>query len=79
METTAVYDKIFDFAYTMAFRDATMRRAFTRRPNEKEVTFRKRKEEVKQNARKIVKKYTDAIIDMTSFILDRKNMQDTGR
>lgn len=69
-------DKIFAFAFDMAFRDATMRNAFKRRESEqhkqsdtkevkaeKDELYRQRKEDVKVNARDRVKRYIDEIID----------------
>lgn len=63
LKTTNLDDKLFDFVYTMTFRDATMRKALARKTNESDSGFHNRKMEVKREARDIVKAYTDAIID----------------
>ena len=51
--------KIFDFYYELAFRDATMRKSFKRREEEKEdyTEFKERKDRVKKAAKDIVKNY----------------------
>ena len=57
-------NKIFHFAYMMAFRDATMRNAFPRRTNEKDCdeAFHDRKEKIKEHSETIVQSYIDKII-----------------
>ena len=59
-----VDDKIFDFAYKMAFHDATMRNAFPRREDEKndDNKLKLRKEEIKKRSKSIVQDYIDAIM-----------------
>ena len=60
-------DKIFKFAYDMAFRDATMRKAFPKLDDEKTVEngeelFYRRKKRVKDNAEAFVEAYINAIL-----------------
>lgn len=55
-------DKVFGFAYMMAFRDATMRNAFPRRDGESDKTFQDRKTEIKKHSNQIVHDYIDAIM-----------------
>ncbi|SEA56724.1 hypothetical protein SAMN05216349_11725 [Oribacterium sp. KHPX15] len=55
-------DKTFDFAYIMAFRDATMRNAFPRHSDEKDNDFHTRKRRIKNHSKPIVKNYIDAIM-----------------
>lgn len=62
-----INNKIFAFAYTMAFRDATMRNAFPRRNNteserESNEAFHERKDEIKHHSEKTVRAYIDSII-----------------
>jgi len=57
-----VKEKIFDFAYTMAFRDATMRRAFSRREGESDEELQQRKNEIKKHSNLIVRNYIDSIL-----------------
>lgn len=58
-------EKIFDFAYMMAFRDATMRNAFKRFSAEQndDGMYHERKQRVKAASRGIVKSYIDEILD----------------
>lgn len=55
-------DKVFGFAYMMAFRDATMRNAFPRRDGESDKTLQDRKTEIKKHSNQIVHDYIDAIM-----------------
>ena len=58
-------NKIFDFAYMMAFRDATMRNAFPRWEEEKndDGTFHKRKDEIKNYSKPIVQNYINTVVE----------------
>lgn len=58
-----VNDKIFDFAYMMAFRDATMRKAFPKREDEEADDFRVRKNKIKDYLKPTVQNYIDAIMN----------------
>lgn len=66
MITMSLDDKLFDFVYAMAFRDATMRKAFARKIDEKDSGFHDRKMAAKREARESVKAYIEAIIDENS-------------
>ncbi len=62
-----INDKIFDFAYSMAFRDATMRNAFPMFDSEKKRengtnVFRDRKRKIKDYSKGIVRDYIDEIL-----------------
>ena len=54
-------DKIFAFAYTMAFRDATMRNAFLRHEGEDDIHYHSRKQKVMDLSREPVRKYISGI------------------
>ena len=54
-------EKLLKFAYDMAFRDATLRKAFSKRKDEKDYEFQERKEAVYKGAFDYVKKYIDGI------------------
>lgn len=56
-----IYDKLYEFAYKMAFRDATMRNAFRRLDDEEESHFKAIKEEMRNNYVDYVKEYIEAI------------------
>ncbi len=53
--------KLFEFAFTMAFQDATLRNAFQKWDDESEDSFHERKKTIKDNSREHVKKYVDSI------------------
>ena len=59
-----INDKIFEFAYKMAFRDSTMRNAFLRYDSEKndDSAFSNRKNLIKEHSRGKVQEYIDKII-----------------
>ena len=60
----AIKDKIFDFAYELAFRDATMRRAYQTQQKTKETVsnaYEKAKVNIRKKARGPVKEYVDAV------------------
>lgn len=56
--------KIFDFYYDLAFRDATMRKAFKRKDEEKydDAKFHERKSKIKDAAKGCVANYIDLIM-----------------
>ena len=54
-------EKIFAFAYGMAFRDATLRKAFPKTENESDDTFHERKKRVFKDSKGKVKKYINDI------------------
>lgn len=54
-------EKVFDFAYNMAFRDATTRKAFI--PETNNETINDIKINIREKVRDTVKKYIDAIFD----------------
>lgn len=56
-----IQDSVFSFAYTMAFRDATMRNAFQRRDGEDDDHFHKRKQNIQKKSMEIVRNYIDQI------------------
>ncbi|MCR5324858.1 MAG: hypothetical protein K6E85_16500 [Lachnospiraceae bacterium] len=58
-----INDKVFKFAFDMAFRDATLRMAFPRKSGEQNSDFQKRKEVVRDKDKPIVKNYIDSIFD----------------
>ena len=60
-EKDKIQDRIFEFAYDMAFRDATMRKAFPKNGDSEEL-FRDRKEKCKDAAKNIVRGYIDDIL-----------------
>ncbi|MBO4863559.1 MAG: hypothetical protein J5517_04295 [Eubacterium sp.] len=49
--------KLFSFVYNMAFRDATLRNAFKRNQEERDIEFHKRKDRIKLYAEDYVKNY----------------------
>ena len=57
--------KVFDFAYCMAFRDATGRRAFILNETENVENFKNEKEEVKRELRAFVKNAIDELNEKT--------------
>ncbi len=76
-------DKIFEFAFKMAFRDATLRRAFPRLKDEqiedveyekskclKDVKYNKRKEKCRNASKSLVKDYIVKIFDTNNPIPD---------
>ncbi len=65
--------KIFNFAYTMAFRDATMRNAFPRKLDESDDSLHTRKDEIKAHSEELVRNYIDALID---FDVERPNPEE---
>ena len=60
MEKYNIDDEIFKFAYTMAFRDATARKAF-KKLNMDDVAFRQKKKDIKDASMRKVKTYIDRI------------------
>ena len=56
-------DKIFNFAYSMAFRDATMRNAFQRWDGEDDDRYHERKKIAAENSKVAVQEYITAIFD----------------
>lgn len=56
-----IQNRMFKFAYTMAFRDATLRTAFQRNDGELDDEYRERKEKIKTGAYDIVKSYINEI------------------
>mgnify|MGYP006988845061 CR=1 FL=1 len=56
-------NKIFNFAYYMAFRDATMRNAYPRFDGEDDDHYHKRKQRVAEESKDAVQKYIEAIFD----------------
>ena len=52
-----IKDKIFDFAYELAFRDATMRGAY-----QVQLETKKTKDNIKEKARDVVKEYVDGVV-----------------
>lgn len=68
-----IREKLFDFTYEMAYRDATMRKAFPKGGDSDEA-FRERKENSKVAAKQIVNKYINTIFDENS---SRSNTIDT--
>ena len=54
-------DKIFEFAYKMAFRDATMRNAYPRREGEDDMPYHRRKQKVMELSKETVRKYINDI------------------
>lgn len=58
-----INDKIFDFVYEMAFRDATMRKAFSKKENEDDKAYGERKKNVKDIAKDKVSGYIQKIFD----------------
>lgn len=55
-------EKIFEFIYLMAFRDATMRKAFPKRNDESEEKFMSRKEKAFSEAKEIARDYIDRLM-----------------
>jgi len=55
-------EKIFEFIYLMAFRDATMRKAFPKRNDESEENFKRRKEKAFSEAKGIARDYIDKLV-----------------
>lgn len=70
-ESTTIDEKIFGFAYGMAFRDATMRNAFVRKDNcgnkESDEEFSARKRKIKNKCRDAVKCYIKDILDGRNY------------
>ncbi len=64
-ELVSIDDKIFEFIFQMAFRDATMRKAFPKRPGELDDDYSDRKNRIKNNVlvRKIIRQYLSDIVD----------------
>lgn len=65
MGNMEIKDKIFDFAYELAFRDATMRGAYQLQQENKKVSsnaYEKAKENIREKARDVVKEYVDGIV-----------------
>ncbi len=63
METVNIKDKIFDFAYELAFRDATMRKAYQPQQELKEMdSDAYEKANIRKKARDIVKEYVDGVV-----------------
>lgn len=56
-------EKIFKFIYQMAFRDATMRKAFPHNGDETDYTYWQRKNDAYNVAMPIAKKYVDDLLD----------------
>lgn len=56
-------DKIFNFAYSMAFRDATLRNAFQRWEGEDDDHYHERKKIVAEKSKIAVQKYIEAIFN----------------
>ena len=65
METIDIKDKIFDFAYELAFRDATMRKAYQLEESEKieSDAYKNAKAEIKGKAKDIVREYVDRVVE----------------
>ncbi len=61
---TYVDEKVFDFAYSMAFRDATLRKAFPKREGESDKEFHERKQRVKRNSKGTVRQYINEIFSV---------------
>lgn len=61
MDREDVRNKLFEFAYTMAFQDATLRNAFQKWDDESEDSFHERKKTIKTNSREYVKNYIDRV------------------
>lgn len=55
--------QLFKFAFDMAFRDATLRKAFPKNEEEYGKNFQERKERVKNKSMEFVKKYIDDLFD----------------
>lgn len=69
-------EKIFKFIYQMAFRDATMRKAFPHDEDETDDAYWKRKNDAYNVAMPIAKKYVDDLLDgkdaikLESYMID---------
>ena len=65
METINIKDKIFDFAYELAFRDATMRKAYQLEESEEiePDAYKNAKAEIKGKAKAVVREYVDEVVD----------------
>lgn len=61
MDRNEMDDKIFDFIYSMAFNDATMRKAFMRKDGQDEESFQAIKRNLKESLRGEVKSYFNMI------------------
>ena len=78
VESVVFQDSLFNFAYKMAFRDATMRKAFPRNEEEKkaedfdnrDTSFSDRKNRIFKGARDEVKKYVDNLMSAEEKILE---------
>lgn len=63
MSNNAIKDKLFEFAYKMAFLDATMRNAFQKWEDESEESFHERKKVIRMKSMPIVRDYIDDIFN----------------
>lgn len=65
MEIINIKDKIFDFAYALAFRDATMQGEYQAQQETKETNtdaYKKAKNNIRKKARASVKEYVDGVV-----------------